>query len=508
MTIQNSPSMFSFTHAAIVSPEIHQRLINRDPDFICDLLLRLKDGIDNLSSDCWDDQQANSLLDTLDMLAYLKEPVAFSFLLKLFSFDEEELEEKLGEDFVTEDLPYLLAATAKGRWEELRKLTDNINCSDTLRFAAFEAMKWMVIDDQLERNKLIQYIKILFQKTREIDSFDSNDELINSALWICVDLWPGECLEEIKELYGWELFDGLERIDFVLEAFNDGLDSCLDALKSQWKNHRYILTPEEDRVLAVSYKNNFANMKKSDDEMDREISRVERSILLSGPIAPESLGRNDLCNCGCGKKVKKCCNRELKKAATYMVTSEPIMDEHEPSFPDDETHSLQKLYYGCREQPGEYMETLRRFIIKYPDIPVLRNYLYCAYRTLGKYRLANQVLFETLERFPNYLFGLIEVGMISLRRGESEKALEVLGGRKTLKELYPTRNIFHISEVIAFGYFMACYYLEVKEPSQAVMHLNLIENVGGKETGQAKEIRKRIRQFAVKQVLDKRKISK
>lgn len=503
MSSSIAPPSISFTHAAILFAEQQQLLINRDSDFINELWLCLKNGIEMLSTNCLDEEGAESLLDTIAMLAYLKEPDVFLFLLKLFSFDEGDLEDQLGECFITEDLPFLLAATAKGRWSELRKHSDNIDCSETMRIAACEAMRWMVVDGQLERKELIEYFKASFQEAIEIGTVDSIDELINCKVWLSTDLWPGECLEEIKTLFGWGLLDGSTDISSVLTAFNSGIDSCLDRLREQWKNHRFIRDIEENEAYIRNLQKILSDLKKS-EEINQKIEQFEQSIWERHYADKRGPARNDPCKCGSGKKYKKCCINEVAEIETYTITSEPI--DKEFSLPDYETPSLFDLHHGCRNQPAVYLEHIKRLLVKYPNVDALHNYLYIAYRILGENRQAHQVLLETHERFPDYLFALVELGMINLRRGEPERALEMLGGCHTLKELYPLRHEFHISEAIAFSYFMACYYVDVGQASKAIKHLELIEKVAERDKAEAVDIRKRIKDYAAQQVYEKRKI--
>ena len=93
---------------------------------------------------------------------------------------------------------------------------------------------------------------------------------------------------------------------------------------------------------------------------------------------------------------------------------------------------------------------LKPLIEQYPNAPQLYNYLHTAYQKLGDRSNAQRVLQETLERFPDYLFGRIAYATDCLQRGEAEKVPEIFEGKYELKLLYPGRERFHISEALVF----------------------------------------------------------
>lgn len=85
------------------------------------------------------------------------------------------------------------------------------------------------------------------------------------------------------------------------------------------------------------------------------------------------------------------------------------------------------------------------------------------------------------ERFPSYLFGLTAQANFYLENDEPEKVAELLNKCYTLKQLYPSRETFHITELIAFEEIMVKYFCDSGELNQAKIHLQLLEQVLGKE---------------------------
>ena len=217
---------------------------------------------------------------------------------------------------------------------------------------------------------------------------------------------------------------------------------------------------------------------------------VKEKMLLS------SLGRNDLCSCGSGKKNKKCClekNRESSPLSQLrresfrikmdaLTRKEAMNNFPSPSEEDDELlatlhHNLHEHSEEIDSEDCDYFQKLNALRTKYPDIPVILNYLTAGYQLIGREDKAKELIAETYMLFPDYLFAQAAQANIYLKEGCPEKALEVLKGVYTLKQLYPHRNVFHISEVRAFEQCMVSYFCEIKDVSQAEIHLQIMEQV-------------------------------
>jgi len=114
---------------------------------------------------------------------------------------------------------------------------------------------------------------------------------------------------------------------------------------------------------------------------------------------------------------------------------------------------------------------------QYPDVPQLYNYLHAAYELLNDQTNAQRVLRETLERFPDYLFGRIAYANDCLERGETEKVPGIFNHQYDLKLLYPERKRFHISEVLEFCSAMAWYFHSCGELDRVQMYYKLMHQI-------------------------------
>lgn len=208
-----------------------------------------------------------------------------------------------------------------------------------------------------------------------------------------------------------------------------------------------------------------------------------------------SLNRNDPCLCGSGLKYKKCCLMKAKPLDPSAVRIESFeiktdrltSEESKNNFPvmsSKDEELMETLYHNLKEHPEtidsencEYFQKLDALRAKYPDNPVILNYIANGYDHLDQQDRVEEFIAMTYDKFPNYLFAQTAQANIYLRNGFPEKALEVLKGAYTLRQLYPDRTVFHISEVRAFEYFMVRYFCKIGNVDQAGRHVQIMEEI-------------------------------
>ncbi len=144
---------------------------------------------------------------------------------------------------------------------------------------------------------------------------------------------------------------------------------------------------------------------------------------------------------------------DLKK---YKITDEPVK-----STKSDYINKLiAKSYLAVQDNPKKQIKKLKALIEKYPDVPAFKNYLMAAYKITGDKKRALKVIKIINEQHPDYFFGKTSLAEHYLDKGKYEKVPEILGSIKDISEIYPEKDVFHISEVANFHHFVAQYYLE------------------------------------------------
>lgn len=416
------------------------------------------------------------------LAGFLGASEAFQWLQKLCHLSIEDLEQSLGDYFVTEELAYLLADTMN-QWNALKSEIENPTLDEFIRSACLDALVFSVAKGRIERLEITDYFKSLFHR---ILNGEFDDELLCTHLVSsCADLWPGECLEEIRESFGLTLVDETHLgLDCVLEDFHRGRELCIEKLQKQIKQHCFweVLPKFPDPSEATQsqkWDKLFQLVNQAGTDADRALKRTSNK-------EPQ---RNEICSCGSGRKYKKCCMNKpsLSELPSRIKIEESIISydplEHSDSMkalPEVERESILALYYLTEENPEEVVATAPIYISKYPDIPMLYNFLYGAYRKLKRPREAIKLMKETLQIFPDYFFARVEYALYLLRRGEPEKAHAALENSGTLSQLYPDRKVFHAAEWKAFAYAMSLYSIQKDDLNQAKIYLEMIQKISPK----------------------------
>lgn len=174
---------------------------------------------------------AMTLFWGLKLAGFLEAAETFEWTEKLCHLSIEDLENSLGDYFVTEELSYLLADTMN-QWSVLKAIIENPDVNEFIRSACLDALVFAVAKKRIDRLEITDYFKSLF--LRILNGEFDDDIFCTHLVSSCSDLWPGECLEEIRESFGLTLIDETYLgIDHVIEEFSQGKDCCIEKLQKQ-----------------------------------------------------------------------------------------------------------------------------------------------------------------------------------------------------------------------------------------------------------------------------------
>ncbi len=142
----------------------------------------------------------------------------------------------------------------------------------------------------------------------------------------------------------------------------------------------------------------------------------------------------------------------------YEVTYTPIKYKYIKALPESVQDEIGELFILTRENPGQAIPKLERMIKQYPQIPQMYNFLSTAYSLMGDYAQSEAYAVECCKKHPDYLFSKINYAEICLRKNQFEKIPGIFNHRLNLGLLYPERNVFHFTEVVAFSAICGLYY--------------------------------------------------
>jgi len=97
---------------------------------------------------------------------------------------------------------------------------------------------------------------------------------------------------------------------------------------------------------------------------------------------------------------------------------------------------------------------------KYPNVPMIYNYISILYERDGNDKKYFDVVNETIKKFPDYIFGKISLCDYYIKKNLHNKVPEVLRNKFNIYQHYPTdKEEFHVSEVRGFYSILGSYYI-------------------------------------------------
>jgi tetratricopeptide (TPR) repeat protein len=174
------------------------------------------------------------------------------------------------------------------------------------------------------------------------------------------------------------------------------------------------------------------------------------------------------------KRTKK--NRRKKAAiekpsmyvSSFTITQEPLENKYTKMTPNEVREKVEDFQAMLVRKPKDLIPLLLDCMEKYPNVPLLYNYLTVAYGRIGDREKAESTALENLTKHPDYLFAKLSYAEICLANGEASKVPSIFNNKLDLKLLYPKRSKFHVSEFTGFATIVCKYYNAIGEREKAV----------------------------------------
>ncbi len=127
--------------------------------------------------------------------------------------------------------------------------------------------------------------------------------------------------------------------------------------------------------------------------------------------------------------------------------------------------------------PKRAIRTLNGFLEKYPDHPVVLNWLATAYANNNQYEKALSLIMLNYEKNPDYLFGLCNYALNLLNTANYKVVPDLFNNMIWLGDLYPDREVFHISEVEIFYRVYGLYYIADRQFERAREVIDMMKSI-------------------------------
>jgi phosphoglycolate phosphatase-like HAD superfamily hydrolase len=245
------------------------------------------------------------------LLAQFREARAYPLVVRLAQLPSDLLEDLCG-DFVTETLGPVLTSVCDGDLTGLKEIIENADADEWARGEALSYLVSLVALGHKSREEIVEYFASLFGGKMERQKSFAWDELVSCS----ADLWPEELLGPIEQAYADGLLDeDVIALDDVRDDLAKGKDAVLAGLASN-RHYRVV----KDTLKEFGRWACFQPQRAQPDRRTTLGAPKPDSMLPAGfqpiwraepgkvdPAVAASIGRNDLCPCGSGKKYKKCC---------------------------------------------------------------------------------------------------------------------------------------------------------------------------------------------------------
>ena len=165
------------------------------------------------------------------------------------------------------------------------------------------------------------------------------------------------------------------------------------------------------------------------------------------------------------------------KSFNYEITTDPEFLNDKFGITPELFRQLETLHHKALKGGSKNIEKLILVIEEYPHVPHLKNYLSVAYMNSGNMEKARQVNRWILKEHPDYLFGKLNMAFEYYSKEQFDKIPEVVGDLMEIKDLYPDRDCFHLSEVTSFNKLAIMYFCAVGNLKAAESRYEILEEL-------------------------------
>jgi hypothetical protein len=246
------------------------------------------------------------------LLAQFREAKALPLLLQLCMHTPSNVLADVLNGVDDEDLAAILASVSGGSIDALRPLAEARGTAPSNRTLALDAMQILLAEGVIMRAELTGYFSAYADKLHRAGDHD----MWTSLALIASELAMDELREPLRRAWeqGWIAPDIVtwEEIDRDLAA---DPEVALEVYAERETQHRIDNACERMRWLAEPVGSDSSDVERNPffnavEQYFEEQSLMEEVLeAAEADFRKRTVGRNDLCPCGSGKKYKKCCGQ-------------------------------------------------------------------------------------------------------------------------------------------------------------------------------------------------------
>jgi hypothetical protein len=144
---------------------------------------------------------------------------------------------------------------------------------------------------------------------------------------------------------------------------------------------------------------------------------------------------------------------------------------------DELRNEATDLYYEVQKHPAKSIPAIQKLIEEFPDVQIFYDYLMCAYFLDDEDAKALEVATILSKKFPDFVFGKMAYIELCLAAGNLSRVGEYLNDKYTYQEIFPSKGVFHIMEIIQFNFTMGKYFSLLGDTKSSENYLNEIKSL-------------------------------
>lgn len=156
----------------------------------------------------------------------------------------------------------------------------------------------------------------------------------------------------------------------------------------------------------------------------------------------------------------------------HVVTYEENLSALEKHLSTDKQKQFQTLLHEAQISPKKTYAKALSWQKNNPSTPESDNLITYLHLQNGEIKKAEELIKASFEQHPNYLFAKINYADQCLRQKKLEEIPHIFPSFQ-LKDLFPQRKSFHVSEFRGFMVVLSRYYLQIGKKDLALQNYKL-----------------------------------
>ncbi|HRN48157.1 MAG TPA: SEC-C domain-containing protein [Niabella sp.] len=136
----------------------------------------------------------------------------------------------------------------------------------------------------------------------------------------------------------------------------------------------------------------------------------------------------------------------------YKIVDNPEDTDTPWVLPEEIKEQYKDLYDRVIKGKPSVKKRLDKLWKRYPNVPMIWNFEAIWHEVNGNSEKSNEIVEQTLQKFPDYLYAITHKAILLMREEQFEEAYNLLGGGELdISVLYPERKAFHYSECRSYA---------------------------------------------------------